>query len=340
MSLTFPTDKLPYELMLPHQLRMVTSMPNSSLQVLVVDNRPPDYGPGPSDAFLDSVRAEKNMHVMHSDYDHKIDDPAFLARFFTFPEAKDPEGMTIRKATQNRRFPNEMSNLLGMLTLMTQCLDADDDIELCSFLDSDIFVYRRPDGPGMLDMAPAMFDQNPKLIILEPPLLCLHETVAMDSNGVCKEIPPLFDLSQRHMIIHRQRLKSILPLATPWNMTNASFWGTWEKIMTNQMREIGGSGVMQCGYETVVTHPSLDVAPHLTYEEHFEELAKFGGDFPSIPGFNDTYGKGTAVFIDRYEAGKFETELSLREMWGTGPDTRYCMSMRPEKARVDAGLAY
>lgn len=321
---------------------MVTKLPNSSVDVLVVDNRQPDYGPGPGDRFLDLLRAENSPHmrVVHSDYDHAVDDPAFLARFFTFPEAKEPEKMTLRKLTE-RRSDHEMSNALGMLTAMNHCLDAQESIEFCVFLDSDIFVYRRPDGPGMIDLAPGIFEENPGYIILEPPLLCDHERVGMDARGVCVATPPLFDLSQRHMIIHRERLKAKLPFATPWDMMNASFWGTWEKIMTNQMRKIDGAGTMRCGYETVVTHPSLDEGGQwMSYDEHFAELAKFGDGYPSIPGYNDTFVKGTEVFVERFEAGEFETEASMREIQGTGPYTRYCMSMRPQKLRIDSGLAY
>jgi len=341
ISMTFPTDLAPLELMLPHQLRMVTREANTSLDVVVVDNRPLAVPVSPQDPYLRSLEQPGSIvqKVVPVDYVRDLDDPKFLGRFYAFPEAQEPEKMTVRKVT-GQFSDHEETNLMGMLTAMGQCLDADPSVEICLYMDPDIFVYRSPHSRGLLDLAPGVFEENPDLFVLMPPLLCEHTHVAEDAKGVCQQGPPLFELSQRHIIFHRARLAAALPFRVTFDMLVGRFAGIFENVLTRETFE-RNVGSMMCGSETVVTHPSVNDPPgYLTDKEHFAELAKFGPEKPIVPGFDATYTRGLEVFLDRWEAGEFKTERSLREVQGSGTYTASCLAMRPEKARIDAGLAF
>lgn len=342
VTMTFPTDRIPLELIVPHQLRMLTRADNSSVDLVIVDNRPSGDVATPQEAYLDQLRRQGNdgQRVVRVDYDRGLDDPAFLARFYKFPEAEDPEGMTVRKLTSSFTI-HEQTNLVGMLTALAQCLDAEPTVEVCMYIDPDIFVYRSPGGRGLFDLAPGVFDKNPQLQLLLPPLLCERTHVAVDADGVCEQGPPLFELSQRHLLFHRSRLVAALPFMNTFDMLHGRFDGLFEKILTRQMFDSHGCGSMMCGSETVVTHPSVRGNDGFVgATEHFEELAKFGADKTGISGFDATYTVGLQVFLDRWEAGEFKTERSVQEFSGNGQYTSSCLAMRPSIERIDEGLAY
>merc|ERR1719382_799318 len=99
---------------------------------------------------------------------------------------------------------------MGMLSVMHRCLDS--DAEICVYLDPDIFLHKG--GRGIVDVAPEVFAHHPHLIVLEPPSLCEVSGTVDATSGICgvQSLPGLRGgVSQRHMIIHRDRLDAALP---------------------------------------------------------------------------------------------------------------------------------
>lgn len=351
VTMTFPTDDLPLEVMLPHQLHMVTKQSADSLDVVILDNRPPGAGGSPQDPFLEAVRAQQLPWLTVAPVDYGLrDDPAFLARFFVFPKAKKARNLTVSDVAPSR---HERTNLLGMLHALAACLDAEPSVEVCLYLDPDVFLHRRLGGQGLLDLAPALFEAEPGYVVLEPPMLCDAPIAigAGDGPGACVG-KARAELSQRHLVFHRARLAAALPLAaTREGATSGKFRGRFEKTLSGCMQEVHGAGAMRCGAETFATHPSIepeagpeasDASHALTAREHFAALAASaeGAGERHVKGFPDMEAKGAQVLISRLQAGSFEVERSADEKEGRGQYTDHCLAMRPSRDRVERGLAF
>eukprot|EP00428_Durinskia_dybowskii_P028540 CAMPEP_0170241022 /NCGR_PEP_ID=MMETSP0116_2-20130129/20274_1 /TAXON_ID=400756 /ORGANISM="Durinskia baltica, Strain CSIRO CS-38" /LENGTH=407 /DNA_ID=CAMNT_0010491851 /DNA_START=103 /DNA_END=1326 /DNA_ORIENTATION=- len=349
LTMTSPSDKLPLQIMLPHQLRQVTQDPPSSMDVVVIQNHLDRDCGSPQDSFLDTIRSQRYpwLRVKEVDYPGVLDDEKFLSRHWVFLNDAGGRNMTVRKLPiTSGNDTHELTNVAGMLTAMESCLDAEDSVELCLYMDPDIFVHRREKGHALLELASDVFASHPELAVLLPPTLCDagHYLVG---DGVCNLlIPPLTALSQRHLIFHRQRLRDRLPFKATLDKLEGAYVGSFENMNTHYLSDapVPAAGLMRCGAETVAVHPPAGHEGTLSFTQQLAALAVYGPDKRSIPGFDDDLAKGSQVLVDRMEAGAFKSDLSIvevaMELTNLGPYTDGCLGMRAKKEHIDAGLAF
>mmetsp|Transcript_33940 Transcript_33940/g.59938 ORF Transcript_33940/g.59938 Transcript_33940/m.59938 type:complete len:402 (+) Transcript_33940:83-1288(+) len=336
MTLTFPSDELPVDLMVAHHQRMLSGRSDALVDTVVFNSEPPWLVKRRRDEqALQRLEAQRALRLVNVDY-AGLDDPLFLDRFFVF-DAHGNERPSLRQVLGNGTshlkyagsFEHGASNWLGMLNFLGRCLDAEASVELCTFMDSDIFLYRRKQQ-GVLDLAPGSFAQNDKWIGLEFPSCCsgLRENV---TNGHCKaeQDTPLF--SQRYMVLNRTRLAGVLPkrLEGQWHKFHRPFEQVWWMAFADQ----GLLGKMLCGGETFAMHPPPDLERFLlSYSE-----ASF------LDGQSATRGKRAATrmqiasalpeLIQRMEEGQFNCHTHKATF-------NKCEDMLWSAERISSGMAW
>ncbi|CAK0829522.1 unnamed protein product, partial [Prorocentrum cordatum] len=195
-TMVYPDDEVPVDLMMEHHLRMVSSN-MSILQGAIIDNRPP-WGETRSnqEPLLGRYRRSQDttgvVKVKKVDYSNLS---TLVNRFFSSDEINlytrlvDPKTGIVKLAKDvpsNVSKLDEKANaarLLGMLNFLELCADAENDVDLCIYMDSTTFVHRSNET-GIVEQAVKVFQQNPQAVVLNPPDMCTYRKAT--ENNVCK----------------------------------------------------------------------------------------------------------------------------------------------------------
>lgn len=202
MTSANPSDALPVDVMLTHQMRNLGG-PQALVELLLDTD-----AKWPGNTMLDGAAVEelKNAGVR------------FICQNFTH-RARDTNDTLLNLLGNNRperisdfhersdKAPHLVSNTVGMLSFMERCVGS--SVRYCVWLDPDIFLHRGKDGGGWLDKAIRLFDRYSKAVGIMAPspnhatrhYECLHEINSYDAQ-----------MSQRYFALHRERLKQYLPL--------------------------------------------------------------------------------------------------------------------------------
>merc|ERR1719237_500902 len=183
----------------------------------------------------------------------------------------------------------------------------------------------------MIEMARAIFQDREQAIILNPPTMCS----AFDDNGPGRCSAKRHGMvSQRYLIIHRERLAKALPLRIPHEEFNVNF----EHLLTEGMRRhnwVGGQRMYCKGAFAI--HPfsmrwahcrnkreNLNIVRHSRLVAHHAER-ELTGEYHS---FNMTMVEGLKEIISRVEAGKL---AKPEDPWSV---TNMCEDMCVSRERV------
>lgn len=382
-TMVSPSDKLPLDVVLPHQRRMLSSSPGAQIRALVLENRPPWLGgarlPRRQEEGLRRLEASGEAKVVQVNYS-LFHDARWPRRFVVVREpGGQPLPVPVASLHWKRRGRLESvisadtkeyiaSNFMGQLTFLEQCRAAGAGVDLCVYLDPDVFLHHS--GQGLADLAPAVFARDPSLVSLMPPTAChaLESLQQQDSGpGVCRTIRSRW-FSNRHVIMNRSRLLSVLPISVPAAAWGSLFERLWGKVAAGN----GWLGTMQCGAAAFAIHPPSRFTPVAarwrfgmspdSLREHVHALRASAGLVEDVRGIPSNLSwpavvDGTKLLVERIEAGCFELPCSKRHtsLWpgddhlfffssirgGSGPlATVYCEDMVPSASRVKAGLAW
>mmetsp|Transcript_40978 Transcript_40978/g.108570 ORF Transcript_40978/g.108570 Transcript_40978/m.108570 type:complete len:233 (-) Transcript_40978:307-1005(-) len=230
------------------------------------------------------------------------------------------------------------SNTHGMFNFLEACLNAEAAVDLCVFLDPDIVVYRK--DKGMIEMAREVFAAQPTAIALNPPTMCSAFDGA--ASGTCKTKRPGM-LSQRYLIINRQRLTSVLPLKVPHEEFNVNF----EHLFGDSLRRVNSGGQRMICNGAFAIHPFSARWAHcrnkkenLNIERHSRLISrgepnKLAGDrLGEYHSFDMAVVEGLRELVSRVEAGKL---AKPEDPWSV---TNMCEDMCVDQNRIAQGLAW
>jgi len=338
-TMTFPEDNLPLDITVGHQLRMATKHPEK-VQHVIVDNRPPWMDPvNRQEDILRSMDSNGTSSVRRVDYG-VYDDPTYLQKFIDTGDRTDSV-KTLEDAQDRSDISGQhmSSNSMGMFNFLDHCLNADSDVDICVFLDPDIVVYREDEG--MIEMARKLFWAKPPAIMLNPPTMC--SALDASDSGTCTSKKHGM-VSQRYLIIHRQRLASALPLKIP----HAEFLVNFEHLMTEGMRHhnwVGGQRMYCKGAFAI--HPfsmrwahCRNKRENLNIERHSRLISrgepnKLAADrLAEYHSFDTAVVEGLREMHARVEAGKL---AKPEDPWSV---TNMCEDMCVCRDRVAEGLAW
>eukprot|EP00927_Polykrikos_kofoidii_P060918 TRINITY_DN55818_c0_g1_i1.p1 TRINITY_DN55818_c0_g1~~TRINITY_DN55818_c0_g1_i1.p1 ORF type:complete len:393 (+),score=42.87 TRINITY_DN55818_c0_g1_i1:98-1276(+) len=294
------TDTIPIDVMLPHQLRMLSLSQTNIADTIVLENNAP-WQRREVNSMEPSLRRQgapalrrvveaglaRVVNVNYTAIKGQLLDSLFAMhprKFgrFTLSRLLDA-GWPVRN----------LAYIAGVATFLHQCKIASDSIDLCIYLDSDIFLYRS--GPGLVELAAPVFERNPTFVVLQPPTLCESHVRLRHANGFCAWHPHRWS-SSRHMIFNRSRLVRVLPLAIPVkSIVDTPSFGPWnargfEALLSSSLGTRYGIGRLNCGGDAFAIHPDNEHPPR---EERRQNR-------------NHTARELALQIIERIEAGRFE----------------------------------
>lgn len=352
VTMITPGGSLPLDLMLAHQKRLLTGCGSKAgaLKATVLVNW--DHWmnlPLPQPQELQLIQSSGAAGVKLVDY-ARVDDPAFLGRFF---KVAGPSRFTVRNLSEARDDASKQdgvkiaSNFLGMLHFLQECLASPGPVELCVYLDPDIFLYRS--RLGLIELASAAFRRGPSFVALQPPTVChwaglddgASSSPAADScwtignesvKGAEFQSHPL--LSQRYMFVNRSRLMGALPL----EITPDKFYSNFEKVFSRALRPRNMAGWLACRGQAFAIHPcgsfrcrAMHIKEHVSAMAAVASETTVRGEAYSTRGhsFDVAVRTGTNLLADRVEAGRFDPVA-----------VNSCQDMNTSWARIESGLAW
>mmetsp|Transcript_55919 Transcript_55919/g.92585 ORF Transcript_55919/g.92585 Transcript_55919/m.92585 type:complete len:480 (-) Transcript_55919:19-1458(-) len=284
-TMALPGDRLPRDLMLPHQLSMLSGSSAQINKVVLLRNQPPwlrhaepsyrvqewhaDSSLSPCDRSPEAaglqmlVGSQRAAAVRAVDYS-RLNDADFLSQFFTISEVDGESesrvgtsvGALLRGAKELPVAQHSTARFMGLISFLDACINSDAEAaELCVFLDSNVFLSRRGASTNsFVDLAPAVFAAHPGWVALQPPSICHHHEFLDERTKRCRAEPAnAASSSSHHMVVNRTRLVQVLPLP----LAPADFAQDFDRVWGKALAALGGLGQMLCGAETCAIHPDL-----------------------------------------------------------------------------------
>lgn len=172
-----------------------------------------------------------------------------LKRFFKFPTV----GTSLKQV-----FPDDMffDQVLAITSFLNDCSSI-----YCVWMDPDIFVHRASNGQGWVDFAIATMDNDSAVSLMTQPLPNLVR--GADSTEADCENRGAVGVSQRHMVIHKERFLKEFPI----RLTCAPDCDSWEAVISNQSLDSTIFNTHCGGHGFWVTHKADS-------EDNIEELLR------------------------------------------------------------------
>jgi len=206
--ITMDADVLPLQ-MLRHQLKGLCTSGHARFEEVRVYLNQGITLPKDIENELKDVSAKVKM----------LDKPMLSNRSIVQRFVKYPEGLTL-----DQLFPDDMyfDQVLAITSFLNDCSSI-----YCVWMDPDIFVHKASNGQGWVDYAMVTMDDNSTVSLMTRPTPnLLRGTGRTETN--CENRESSF-MSQRHMVIHKDRFLKELPI----QLTCAPDCDTWEAVISN-----------------------------------------------------------------------------------------------------------
>jgi hypothetical protein len=369
VTMVYPDDETPVDLMMEHHLRMVSS-DKSILQGAIIDNRPPwGFQVSNQEPLLARYKRSQDstgvVKVKRVDYSNMT---TLVNRFFG---SADSEINLNAMTTQVLRGSNKLTSLglhtsldaptnvtkldekakaarlLGMLNFLELCADAEADVDLCVYMDPTTFVHRTNET-GVVEQAVKLFRQNPQTVVLLPPDICISTKTT--ENGVCKAGNVTGGINHGFFVVNRDRFEGFAPMP----VESVGLDSVFEDLLAEGLTKGGVEGPVKqirCGGGAFVIHPfddslgkyschsskqfGLSAQAQAMTSRHSQarEEGLFAEDYSRFPG-GAARAQGLASLIERFEAGKFPEAKPLDSL------TNKCQNMCPSRERIMDGMAW
>jgi hypothetical protein len=354
------TQAPPVDLMLGHQIRMLSASHKNVAQVAVINAKVHGV-----DNLLGTANDPVVAHLKHS-YGttgsvHVVDlesnetrQQELMQKVFSVRQ-----GSTVALAKkffkQNLTSPDmkrQMAYFTAMLQFIDLCSQAEYGVEICANMEGETFLHRQ-DKKGLIELASELFDADDEVIALQPPSYCDYTqarhrptwakkdkwTNSSFTKCVANATKAKPEAGPANMLFNRQRLMAALPLSV--NADDLDLVTGFDQALLTGLSRSGAIKGMQCGHSFVIrpageeakckgkkTMP-LKVQALAAGKLKDSEASRFSGEYGV---FNQRMLQGVEVVVDRMERGMIPAP--------TGAVGDKCLEMCPSSDRIKEGMAW
>jgi len=354
------TQAAPADLMLSHQLRMLSSSRKNVAQVAVIDAKVPGVDNSLGTAH-DPVLAQLKRSYGTTGSVQVVDlesnetrQQELMQKVFSIRQ-----GSTIAFAKkffkQNLTSPDmkrQMAYFNAMMQFIDLCSQAEYGVEICANMEGESFLHRQ-DKKGLVELASELFDGDDEVIALQPPSYCDYTqahhrpawakkdkwTNSSFTKCVANATKTKPEAGPANMFFNRQRLMAALPLSV--NADDLNLAQGFDRVFFGGLSRAGAIKGMQCGHSFVIRPAGEEAnckgkkmalkAQALAAGKLLKdsEASRFSGEYGS---FNQRVVQGVEVLADRIERGMIPGPL------GNVGDK--CLEMCPSNDRIKQGMAW
>jgi len=355
------TQAPPVDLMLSHQIRMLSTSRKDVAQVAVINAKVPGvdndlgtvhdpvvaqmkrtYGTTGSVQVVDlESNQTRQQELMQKVFSVRKGSTAAFAKKFFKTDLTSPE------------MKRQMAYFTAMMQFIDLCSQAEYGVEICANMEGESFVHRQG-KKGLIDLASELFDGDDEVIALQPPSYCDYTqahhkpawvqkdkwTNSSFTKCVANATKAKPEAVPANMLFNRQRLMAALPLSVDADDLSL------EKGFDHAFKagfEPGAIKGMQCGHSFVIrpageeakckankgkawTLKSQLLAAGKTRDS---DASRFSGEYGI---FNQRMVMGLEVVADRMERGMIPGPM------GSVGDK--CLEMCPSSDRIKQGMAW
>jgi len=366
------TQAAPVDLMLSHQIRMLTSSHKNVGQVAVINAKVPtvdnalgtvhdpvigqmrrSYGTTGSVKVVELESDEtRQQELMQKIFSVRQGSTASFAKKFFKQDLTSPD------------MKRQMAYFNAMMQFIDLCRQAEYGVEICINMDGESFLHRQS-KKGLIELSSDLFDEDEEVIALQPPTYCdytqAHHRPAWAKKeqwsnssftrctaNVTKAKP---EAGLGNMLFNRQRLMAALPLSV--NADDLDLKRGFDHAFLAGLVPVGetdGSAAikgMQCGHSFVIRPAGEEAqckskkkmplkSQALSIGKFKDKEASQRAALDTLSGeygsFNQRLVQGIEVLADRMERGMIPGTI------GNVGDK--CLEMCPSEDRIKGGMAW
>jgi len=359
------TQAAPADLMLSHQIRMLSSSRKSLAQVLVIDAKVPGVDNSLGTVHDPVVAQMKRSYgttgaVQVVDLESNETQQQELMRQVFSIRQGSTANFAKKFFRQNLTTPDmkrQMAYFTAMMQFMDRCRMAEYGVEICANMDGESFLHRQG-NKGLIELASELFDGDDEVIALQPPSYCDYTqahhrpawankerwTNSSFTKCVANATKAKPEAGSANMLFNRVRLLAALPLSVnPHDLSLEK--GFDHALMAGLSRWAGPIKGMQCGHSFVIRPAgeeakckgknvplkaqALAAAKPDKQKQTDSEASRLSGEYGS---FNQRLVQGVEVLVDRMERGMIPGP--------TGSVGDKCLEMCPSNDRIKGGMAW
>jgi hypothetical protein len=354
------TQAAPVDIMLSHQIRMLSTSRKSVAQVAVIDAKVPglDNSLGtPHDPVVAQMKRSYGttgaVQVVDLEF-NETRQQELMKKVFSIRQGSTAN-FAKKFFKQNLTTPNmkrEMAYFTAMMQFMDLCSMAEYGVEICANMDGESFLHRQ-DKKGLIELASELFDGDDEVIALQPPSYCDYTqahhrpawakkekwTNSSFTKCVANATKAKPEAGPANMLFNRVRLLAALPLSV--NPDDLSLEkGFDHALMAGMSRWNGPIKGMQCGHSFVIRPAGeeakckgknlpLKAQALAAGKQAGSEASRLSGEYST---FNQRMVQGIEVLADRIERGMIPGP--------TGSVGDKCLEMCPSSERIKEGMAW
>jgi hypothetical protein len=362
------TQEAPVDLMLSHQIRMLTSSHKNVGQVTVINAKVPmvdnalgtihdpilgqmrrSYGTTGSVNIIELESNEtRQQELMQKVFSVKKGSTAAFAKKFFKQDLTSPD------------LKRQMAYFNAMMQFIDLCSQAEYGVETCINMDGESFLHRQS-KKGLIELSSDLFDEDEDVIALQPPTYCDYTqahhkpswakkeswTNSSFTKCVANATKAKPEAGLANMLFSRQRLMAALPLSVNADDLDLNR-GFDHAFLAGLAPASGAIKGMQCGHSFVIrpageeakcksSKHKMNLKGQALAAGKFKDseasqraaLDTLSGEYSS---FNQRVVQGIEVLADRMERGMIPGT--------TGNVGDKCMEMCPSEDRIKQGMAW
>ncbi|CAK0903077.1 unnamed protein product [Prorocentrum cordatum] len=347
------------DLMLSHQLRMLSSSRKNVAQVSIINAKVPGVDNALGTAH-DPVVAQLRRSYGTTGSVQVVDlesnetrQQELLQKVFSVRQ-----GSTVafaKKFFKQDLTSSDMKRQMAYFTAMVQfvdlCSQAEYGVEICANMEGESFLHRQ-DKKGLIELASELFDGDEEVIALQPPSYCDYTqahhrpawakkdkwTNSSFTKCVANATKAKPEAGPANMLFNRQRLMAALPLSV--NADELDLAKGFDHAFLSGLSRAGAIKGMQCGHSFVIRPAGeeanckgkkmpLKVQALAAGKLADSDASRFSGEYGL---FNQRVVQGFEVLADRMERGMIPGPA--------GAVGDKCLEMCPSNDRIKAGMAW
>ncbi|CAK0819369.1 unnamed protein product [Prorocentrum cordatum] len=351
------TQAAPVDIMLSHQIRMLSSSRKNVEQVAVINAKVPGVDNALGTAHDPVIASLKRSYgttgsVEVLDLESNVTQQQQLMQAVFSIRQGSTATFATKFFKQNLTTPDmkrQMAYFTAMMQFIDLCIKAEHGVEICANMQGESFLHRQ-DKKGLLELASKLFDDDDEVIALQPPSYCEYTqahhkpswakkdawTNSSFTKCIANATKAKPEAGLANMLFLRERLMAALPLTVNADDLNEGF----DHAFLAGLSRAGAIKGMQCGHSFVI-RPAGEEAKCKGKKLPLKAQAlaagkQAGSDDSRLSGeyvsFNQRMVQGIEVLADRMERGMIPGP--------TGSVGDKCMEMCPSSERIKQGMAW
>jgi len=361
------TQAAPVDIMLSHQIRMLSSSRKNVEQVAVINAKVPGVDNALGTAHDPVIASLKRSYgttgsVEVLDLESNVTQQQQLMQAVFSIRQGSTATFATKFFKQNLTTPDmkrQMAYFTAMMQFIDLCIKAEHGVEICANMQGESFLHRQ-DKKGLLELASKLFDDDDEVIALQPPSYCEYTqahhkpswakkdawTNSSFTKCIANATKAKPEAGLGNMLFNRQRLMAALPLSV--NAEDLDLKQGFDHALLAGL--VPGSAAvkgMQCGHSFVIRPPGEEAqckgakkmtlkSQALTAGKSKDSEANQRAALDTLSGeygsFNQRVVQGIEVLADRMERGMLPGT--------TGNVGDRCLEMCPSEDRIKGGMAW